>query len=132
VIGLVGLGRVEIEAPKDDDCDLLSVWGAETEKTRLKPDRGGDFVTVCVFSGRDVRFRLIGQHEVRLTGKDGIGKDISLSAVGRGPVSIKGSGGERDGTYSVNGGDYVSLPDELKRIVLGTPAPPPPVSGNLP
>jgi hypothetical protein len=128
-IGLVGLGRVEIEAPKDDDCDALNVWGAEDEKTRLKPARvkkgetTADLVTVCVFTGKDIRFRLIGQHLVRLDGKN-----ISLSAVGRGPVGLKGAGGLTDGTYSVNGADYTSLPDEIKRFLLGPPASPPPLS----
>ena len=129
LIGLVGQGRVEIEAPKDDDCDLLNVWGAEDEKTRLKPARvrgkgetSLDLVTVCVFTGKDIRFRLIGQNQVRLDGKN-----ISLSAVGRGPVAIKGAGGLTDGTYSVNGADYVSLPDEIKRFTLAPPAPPPPL-----
>ena len=73
-----------------------------------------------VFTGKDIRFRLIGQNLVRLDGKN-----ISLSVVGRGPVAIKGAGGLTDGTYSVNGGDYTSLPDEIKRFVLGPPAPPP-------
>jgi hypothetical protein len=128
-IGLVGLGRVEIEAPKDDDCDALNVWGAEDEKTRLKPARvkkgetTADLVTVCVFTGKDVRFRLIGQHLVRLDGTK-----ISLSAVGRGPVAIKGDGGATDGTYAVNGGDYTSLPDKLEKFTLGPLPPPPPLS----
>ena len=128
-IGLVGFGRVEIEAPKDDDCDALNVWGAEDEKTRLKPARvkkgetTADLVTVCVFTGKDIRFRLTGQNLVRLDGKN-----ISLSAVGRGPVAIKGAGGLTDGTYSVNGGDYTSLPDEIKRFTLGPLPPPPPLS----
>ena len=134
MIGLVGSGRVEIEAPKDDDCDTLNVWGAEDEKTRLKPVRirkgditTSDLVTVCVFSGKDVRFRLVGQNQVRLDGLN-----ISVSAVGRGPVAIKGDGGLTDGTYSVNGGDYVSLPDELRRFVLAPPLPPLPPAGSLP
>jgi hypothetical protein len=128
-IGLVGLGRVEIEAPKDDDCDALNVWGAEDEKTRLKPARvkkgetTADLVTVCVFTGKDVRFRLIGQYLVRLDGKN-----ISLSAVGRGPVAIRGTGGLTDGTYAVNGGDYTSLPDETKRFQLAPQPPAPPLS----
>ena len=131
VIGLVGQGRVEIEAPKEDDCDELNVWDADVEKTRLKPTRvkapnTGAFVTVCVFSGKDVRFRLIGQYQVRLTGKK-----ISLSAVGRGPVTVKGDGGANDGTYAVNGSDHVSLPDDVKRFVLG-PLPIAPLPNNLP
>ena len=130
-IGLVGNGRVEVEAPRDDDCDALNVWGAEDEKTRLKPARvrkgatPAELVTVCVFTGKDVRFRLIGQNHIRLEGRN-----ISLSAVGRGPVTIRGDGG-LDGTYAVNGGDYTSLPDEPKRFILG-PLPPPPPLSRLP
>jgi hypothetical protein len=134
MIGLVGSGRVEIEAPKDDDCDTLNVWGAEDAVTRLKPVRikkgdttTSDLVTVCVFTGKDIRFRLIGQSQVRLDGLN-----ISLSAVGRGPVQIKGDGGLTDGTYSVNGGDYVSLPDELRRFLLAPPLPPLPPITSLP
>jgi len=130
-IGLVGNGRVEVEAPKDDDCDALNVWGAEDEKTRLKAARvkkgetTADLVTVCVFTGKDVRFRLIGANKILLEGKN-----ISLSVVGRGPVAIKGEGGVADGTYSVNGGEYTSLPDKLERFTLGPLPPPPPLAVN--
>jgi hypothetical protein len=88
-----------------------------------KGETTADLVTVCVFTGKDIRFRLIGQNLVRLDGKN-----ISLSAVGRGPVAIKGAGGLTDGTYSVNGGDYTSLPDEIKRFMLAPPPPSPPLS----
>jgi hypothetical protein len=122
LIGLVSRGRVEVESPKDADCDALSVWGAEREKVQLKANELVGPVTVCVFGGKDVRFRLVGgPYHVRL-----FGQDISLSAVGKGVVTIKGQGGP-DGAYSVNGGEFASLPDEAKRFVLSSPTPPQPV-----
>jgi hypothetical protein len=118
-IGLVGQGRVEVES---EDCDAVNVWDAEREftKTRLKP-RDLELVTVCVFAGRNVRFRLLTSPlNVRL---DGI--NISLTAVGRGVGFVKGKGGLLDGTYAANGGEYASLPDAGRRFFLLGPQPQP-------
>jgi hypothetical protein len=116
VIGLVAQGRIEVESPKDDDCGALNVWGAEREfETSKFKQREFDFITICVFAGKDIRFRLVGQQTtVRLQGKD-----ISLSAVGRAAAFLKGKGGAADGTYSVNSGEYASLPDDGRRFLLG-------------
>jgi hypothetical protein len=116
LIGLVGQGTLRIEDPKDLGCDSFNVFGAEREfeKSKFKA-REFDFVTVCVFGGKDVRFRLVDpQTSVQIQGRD-----ISLSAVGRGVALLDGKGGGPDGTFSVNAGEYLSLPDEGKRFLLG-------------
>jgi hypothetical protein len=104
--------------PETGDCDEPLVWGAEREIPRT--DELG-FVTRCVYSGRNVRFRLVGADQVvRITNA----KDADVSVVGRGSVILKASPLAllgRAGTYSLNGGDYLPLPDIAKRITLGTP-----------
>lgn len=124
-IGLVGQGVLRIEDPKELGCDALNVWGAEREfeKSKFK-QREFNFVTVCVFQGKDIRFRLVEpQASVQLQGWD-----ISLSAVGRGVAFLKGKGGASDGTFAVNSSEYLSLPDEGRRFLLG-PQPAPLVTG---
>jgi hypothetical protein len=115
IIGRFASGTISVEVPDSGDCDEPLVFGAEREV--VKTDELG-FVTRCVYSGRNLRFRLVGAEQlVRITNA----KDADLSVVGRGSVILKAAAPFRSGTYSLNGGDYVPLPDVAKRIVLGTP-----------
>ena len=118
-IGLVGQGRLEIE---NDDCDALNVWDAQREfTTRRFKQRELEFVTVCVFTGRGIRFRLLTSPiSMRIEGND-----ISMSAAGRGVGFIKGKGGLADGTYAANGAEHASLPDAGRRVFLLGPQPQP-------
>ena len=96
-------------AVADGDCDGPLVWGAERERPVI--DHLGQIVA-CVFSGQNVRFRLVGgKQDLRIQR----GRDIDLSAVGRGFGSIRGIGGQ----YSLNGDAYVPLPDDVRRFSLG-------------
>ena len=122
-IGRVEQGKLTIVEPPGDSCETPLVWGWESieEKVLLGGDLGEGRVA-CVYTGLELRFRLTGLHEeisIR-------GKEIAASIVGRGAAVLAGEGGFFDGTYSLNGVDYRSLPDEARRFTLGTPLPPKP------
>jgi len=85
---------------------------------------GDDFArqvsdTAMIYRGNDIRFRIIGgAYRVKVTG---VG--INLSAVGKGSFTLDGAGTGDDGSYAVDGGEYLPLPDERTRQPLGAPAP---------
>ena len=117
MIGRLGSGVLEVELPgADRECDGLTVWGAEGSTDWTRQRELGQFVTVCRFSGRGIRFRLTlaGSQIVRVKR----GRNLDLSAVGRAVGGIKGAGG-LDGLYSVDGAPYESLPDEGSPIRFG-------------
>jgi hypothetical protein len=64
----------------------------------------------------DVRFRLIGgAYRVKISG---IG--IDLSVVGRGTVTLDGSGfSDQPGRFSISGGSFQPMPDSQARYTLG-------------
>jgi hypothetical protein len=71
--------------------------------------------------GRNIGFRIDkGRFNVNVRG---IG--ISISAVGRGNVTVDGAGetGVNDGTMSIDSAPYESLPDFAATFYLGTPPP---------
>jgi hypothetical protein len=69
-----------------------------------------DTTTIC--KGTDVRFYFPGgKYKVILTGTG-----ISLSAVGRGSVTLAGAGTGDDGTFAVNGGKPQPLPPYLPTV----------------
>jgi hypothetical protein len=120
-IGRVEGARLTLVEPRGGRCDTPLVWGWDTVEERLL--LGGDLGEgrlACVYTGAEIRFRLVGPHEeisIR-------GTNIAASVVGRGSAVLAGDGGFFDGTYSLNGLDYRSLPDEARRFTLGTPTPP--------
>ena len=72
-----------------------------------------------VCKGRNVGFRVTnGRFNVNVRGVA-----ISISAVGRGPVTVDGIGDEgvADGVMSVDAAPYESLPDDPTILTLGTP-----------
>ena len=80
-----------------------------------------------VYSGRSIRFRVADDRRVTVKLN---GKGLNFSAVGRGDAFIDGNGNPGagiffDGTYSLNGDAYKSLPDDRTRIELRAPTPPP-------
>jgi hypothetical protein len=117
--------------PQDLTCTSALVWDDGTrvagDPKLLVLDRAK--VDACVYRGDDLRFRLVGADagSIRLQG------DMSLSAVGRGRGVIRGRNDVKqtladeslsDGTWSLNLGDYASLPDEAESFVLAAPVPP--------
>jgi hypothetical protein len=118
VLGRLSLGtlRVTDNTPRDRYAALVS--GRKLTQERVGP-------RTIVYKGQGLRFRMVGggyRIVVRGTG-------ISLSAVGRGVVSLDGErrfAGEDAGVYSLEDGVdcgvepllCVALPDEPERFVL--------------
>jgi hypothetical protein len=129
ILGRIGSGTLWIDDPKAGHCDGPLVWGAEAETARLEVAKG-DVLLRCVYTGTNIRFRLVGgDHDITIVR----GRDVAISAVGRGLAFLKGRGGITglpDGTYSIDGRDYLSLPDVGKEFEIGTPFGPLPVGGE--
>jgi hypothetical protein len=76
----------------------------------VRTQQKSDTTTVC--KGGDVRFYFSGgKYKLILSGFD-----ISLSAVGKGTVSLAGQGTTDDGTFAVNGGKPQALPPYLPTV----------------
>lgn len=120
ILGRIGSGSLWIDDPKAGHCDGPLVWGADVESTRAV-FVNGEIELRCIYTGTNIRFRLVGgDHDISIVR----GRDVAISAVGRGMAFLKGRGaftGLPDGTYSVDGRDYVSLPDIGREIEIGTP-----------
>jgi hypothetical protein len=100
VIGSFAKGRVIITDPVDGDGTGPIVSGDDWHKERSD--------TTDIYGGTRVRFRLIGgAFKIQV-----IGRGVNLSVVGRGQVTLNGEGTLDDGSYSVNGADYLSIPSE--------------------
>lgn len=104
LIGQLGKGTLTVTATRDRRATII-VRGAE--RTRYPS------ATVTVFSGTNIRFRIAHNRllVVRLNGKR-----VNFSAVGRGDGWMDGLGDPTagiffDGSYSLNGAPYLSLPD---------------------
>jgi opacity protein-like surface antigen len=98
VIGSFARGSVTINDPVDGDGTGPVVTGDDWSKDRD--------ATTTTWGGTKVRFRIIGG-SFRIVVK---GRGINLSLVGTGKVTLDGAGTGDDGSYSVNGGDYVAMP----------------------
>ncbi len=106
VIGSFAHGKVIITDPDPNDGTGPKVSGSEWHRERSD--------ITDVYGGTDVRFRLIGgTFRIKV-----IGTGVNLSVVGKGSVSLNGEGTPDDGTYSVDGGDYVAVPDFLTTFSL--------------
>jgi hypothetical protein len=99
VIGSFARGSVTISDPVEGDGTGPIVTGDD-----FPPVEKND--TTTTWRGTKVRFRIIGgsfRIVVRARG-------INLSLVGTGRVKLDGAGTEDDGSYSVNGGEYLPVP----------------------
>ncbi|HEY8192817.1 MAG TPA: hypothetical protein VIF36_02730 [Gaiellaceae bacterium] len=122
VIGRFGNGTLNIQTLEPTAASDPVVRGHE----KFKWGRGA--APTYIYSGKNVRFRLIGgRYRVTFTGKG-----LFFSLVGKGRVQLDGNGSVGDGIfydgfYSLNGGEDESLPDEPVWLPLApTPPPPPP------
>jgi hypothetical protein len=118
IIGRLTKGTVTITEPADQTATII-VRGAE--RTRYPSD------TTTVYTGNNIRFRIADDKRVAIKLQ---GKGLNFSAVGRGDGWVDGLGDPSggiffDGSYSLNGGAYQSLPDERTRFELVLPPPPP-------
>lgn len=111
VIGRVNTnGRVQIRDFKPFDSNTPQLTCKSKRRISL-------YLTVC--TGRNIGFRVDdGRFNVNVRGSG-----ISISAVGRGPVDLDGTGesGTYDGLFSIDDQPYQSLPDALTTYYLGTP-----------
>ena len=98
VIGSFARGRVVITDPVDGDGTGAIVSGDDWHKERSE--------TTTVYGGRNVRFRLIGGAFKILVN----GRGVNMSVVGRGQATVNGEGTLDDGSYSLNGADYLPIP----------------------
>ena len=112
-IGQIDRGRVWIDDATPADGKPPVVWGWEAKRDMTD--------TKWLYSGTDVRFRVIGGFfRLRVTGSG-----LDLSVVGRGSVTLGPSPGSPvGGTYSVDGGHPKDFPVAVTSLQLGA-APPP-------
>jgi hypothetical protein len=116
LIGRLTKGQIVVTNSPDAGATII-VRGAESE--RNLSDR------TTVYSGRNIRFRIADDRRfvVKLAGKG-----VNFSAVGRGDGWMDGYGDPEDGvffdgSYSLNGIDHPTLPNERTRFELAaTPA----------
>jgi hypothetical protein len=111
ILGRVGTGKVIIVDQSLAGNGSPDVWGCDNLHPTVT-----DRVTVC--SGASLRFRVIdGRYKVVVRGSG-----INLSVVGRGTVTLDGSGDDpgvlSDGLYALNDGSYKSLPNFEKSLPL--------------
>jgi hypothetical protein len=102
VIGRFDSGSVRIVDPAaDGETPSVQVWGAERHR---EPSD-----TTDVWSGTNVRFRIVGRVRITVTGSD-----IDLSAIGTGRVGLHGNDTNGpDGTFWINDGPTRSLPNPI-------------------
>jgi hypothetical protein len=113
VIGRLAKGRLTVTDSADGAT--IVVWGEENEV----PITG----RTTLYSGKNIRFRIADDKRfvVKLAGKG-----LNFSAVGRGDGWIDGWGDPNggvfyDGTYSLNGQDFPTLPNQRTRFELSAP-----------
>jgi hypothetical protein len=111
VIGSFAKGRVIVTDPIDGDGTGPIVSGDDWHRDR------GD--TTDIYGGTRVRFRLIGGTFKIVV----IGRGVNLSVVGRGTVTLNGEGTLDDGSYSLNGGDYLPVLSEPVSFALNASTP---------
>ena len=116
IVGRIERGKITVTDPKPADGRRPVVLGAENRKT----SRNGK---TTVYSGRDIRVRSTGAFvHVHF-----VGKNIQVSAVGRGRGLIQGSADpfltNADGVWSLNDEPYQSLPETLTGFQLVGPPP---------
>jgi hypothetical protein len=100
---VTGYGRILIRDESPDDEHTPEVTGADWQKDQK--DKGQQ---ATVWGGPGFRFRAVGgAYTITIWGSG-----VNLVASGRGTVALTGSPEAplRDGEYSLNGGDFRSLP----------------------
>ena len=117
LIGRINNGKITVNtSPYGTTTAVVRGW-----ESRVLSPQG------TIYSGRNIRFRVADDRRVTVKLN---GKGLNFSTVGRGEAFIDGIGNPSagiffDGTYSLNGDAYKSLPDDRTRIELRAPSPPP-------
>ena len=112
VIGSFARGSVTISDPIDGDGTGPIVTGDD-----FPPVEKND--TTTTWRGTKVRFRIIGG-SFRIVVR---GRGINLSLVGKGNVTLDGAGTVDDGSYSVNGAEYLPMPEFSLPFPLSSTSP---------
>ena len=110
VIGRLTNGRVQVKDFKPFDGNFPLFTGCKVRHPSAN-------LTVC--QGRKIGYRVLdGRFNVNVHGSG-----ISISAVGRGTVTVDGNGedGLPDGVMSMNDQPYESLPDDTTTLALEAP-----------
>lgn len=115
-IGHVDQGRIIIDDPTPNNASSPEVTGADSRK-----DLPG--TTAQVWSGTNFKFRAVaGKYTIVI-----FGSGVDVVALGTGTVTLTGlvDDPRNDGTYSLNGKAWLSLPGvTAKQLTIGsTPAP---------
>jgi hypothetical protein len=111
IIGRFARGKLTVTDSLADDANIV-VRGAERERDVTE--------RTTVYSGTNIRFRITDDR--RFVVKINASK-INFSAVGRGDGWLDGGGDPEDGiffdgSYSLNGAEYESIPDLRERFEL--------------
>jgi len=110
VIGRLTSGKVQVKDFRPFDGNVPLFTGCKVKHPTIG-------LSVC--QGRKIGYRVLdGRFNVNVRGSG-----ISISAVGRGTVTVDGSGedGLPDGVMSMNSQPYESLPDDLTTLTLEAP-----------
>ena len=117
LIGRLGKGQIVVTDSPAETTTVI-VRGAERERDLS--------ARTTVYSGTSIRFRIADDRrfQVKIAGKG-----LNFSAVGRGDGWMDGYGDPEDGvffdgSYSLNGTDYPTLPNERMRFELAAPPAP--------
>jgi hypothetical protein len=117
LIGRLAKGQLVVT---DSPAETTTVIVRGAERERNPNDR------TTIYSGTNIRFRIADDRrfQVKIAGKG-----LNFSAVGRGDGWMDGYGDPEDGvffdgSYSLNGTDYPTLPNERMRFELAVPPAP--------
>jgi hypothetical protein len=111
VIGRFARGKLTVTEPEG---------GASTVIVRGEEDSFERNERTTVYTGNNIRYRIASERRIVVKLE---ATKINFSAVGRGEVFLDGRGNPEngvffDGSYSLNGDAYRSLPDERFRVEL--------------
>jgi hypothetical protein len=111
VIGRLGSGKLTVTRQRGDTSTVVVRGWDRSWDTNAR---------TTVYTGRNIRFRIDGDRRVTLKIH---GSKINFSAVGRGDAALDGWGDPAkgvyfDGSYSLNGAPYKSLPDVRETLEL--------------
>ena len=111
---VAGVGKIVIDDPTPGDGFDPEVTGADWHRD------SGNSGTATMWGGTNFRFRAVGGvYKITI-----YGSGIDLVASGHGTVTLAGTTDtpSRDGVFSLNGGDFRSLPaTPTKQLTIGLP-----------
>ena len=113
-IGQIHQGRIVIDDSTPSNGVEPEVTGAEWRRDSTLSD------TAQVWGGTDFKFRAVSGHYTILI----YGSGVDVVALGTGTVTLTGLPDDphNDGSYSLNKGDFRSLPGlPTKQLTIGTP-----------